>query len=261
MTNVRIKDREHLIDTMVRYIAEHGNRCSLNHLDVSDVQDMNNLFLNVPSFNGDISEWNVSNVRDMTSAFADSRFNGDISRWDVSKVTDMTMMFSHSAFTGDVSRWNVSNVVSMRGMFEHTTGDKQLEAWDISNVCSLRSMFLRAKGLIEVSSWNTSKVVDMGFIFMSSSFKGDLSQWNLRSLEHYNHAFSEFHPSVLGYLGVLKDMYPLPKSYPHQQRFNELCSMGDLLSLDAIQKARIVFNEIHHPSIHMDVSLDEFHMI
>ena len=32
---------------MVRYIAEHGNRCSLNHLDVSDVQDMNHLFFNL----------------------------------------------------------------------------------------------------------------------------------------------------------------------------------------------------------------------
>ena len=36
-------------------------------------------------FNGDISNWNVSNVKDMSSMFETSKFNGDISEWDVSK--------------------------------------------------------------------------------------------------------------------------------------------------------------------------------
>ena len=40
-------------------------------------------------FNGDISEWNVSNVTSMAGMFKDSKFNGDISEWDVSNVTDM----------------------------------------------------------------------------------------------------------------------------------------------------------------------------
>ena len=40
-------------------------------------------------FNGDISQWNVSNVTDMSSMFYKSAFNGDISNWDVSNVRDM----------------------------------------------------------------------------------------------------------------------------------------------------------------------------
>ena len=37
-------------------------------------------------FNGDISNWNVSNVKNMRSMFLYSKFNSDISNWDVSNV-------------------------------------------------------------------------------------------------------------------------------------------------------------------------------
>jgi len=53
---------------------------------------MSYLFLE-SDFNGDISEWDVSNVESMYSMFANSKFNGDISRWNVSKVKDMRYMF------------------------------------------------------------------------------------------------------------------------------------------------------------------------
>ena len=46
-----------------------------------------------------------------------SQFNGDISNWDVSSVTDMSDMFSESQFNGDISNWDVSNVTNMIGMF------------------------------------------------------------------------------------------------------------------------------------------------
>jgi surface protein len=40
-------------------------------------------------FNGDISEWNVSNVYDMKGIFSRSNFNGDISKWDTRNITFM----------------------------------------------------------------------------------------------------------------------------------------------------------------------------
>ncbi len=43
---------------------------------------------------GDISEWDVSAVTDMSNLFFELiDFNYDISRWDVSNVTDMSSMF------------------------------------------------------------------------------------------------------------------------------------------------------------------------
>jgi surface protein len=45
--------------------------------------------------------------------FSNSKFNGDISNWNVSNVVDMAWMFRRSVFTGDISKWDVSNVVNM----------------------------------------------------------------------------------------------------------------------------------------------------
>jgi hypothetical protein len=42
---------------------------------------------NTSKFNGDIKQWDVSNVTNMKCMFIDSKFNGDISKWDVNKVT------------------------------------------------------------------------------------------------------------------------------------------------------------------------------
>ena len=45
-----------------------------------DVENMKFMFAN-SKFNGDISKWDVSNVKDMFGTFEGSKFNGDISRW------------------------------------------------------------------------------------------------------------------------------------------------------------------------------------
>jgi surface protein len=51
---------------------------------------MESMFKDNHAFNGDISNWNVSNVTNMYAMFAFSSFNQDISKWDVSNVTVMS---------------------------------------------------------------------------------------------------------------------------------------------------------------------------
>ena len=76
------KTTEELRKIIKAEISKNGNDCSLNHINVSKIIDMSELFYK-SKFNGDISKWDVSNVKYMDGMFAESKFNGDISNWDV----------------------------------------------------------------------------------------------------------------------------------------------------------------------------------
>ena len=86
---------------IIIYYSEYYPNESLNWLDVSRIADMSYMFRPDDDdfkYNGDISNWDVSNVISMSFMFTESDFNNDISRWDVSNVTEMTEMFENSIF-------------------------------------------------------------------------------------------------------------------------------------------------------------------
>jgi surface protein len=97
---------------------ELEDRHHISNWDVSNVTDMSNMFT-VESFNGDLSKWDVSYVTNMSGMFTEAKsFNGDLSKWDVSNVTDMSIMFFYArSFNGDLSEWDVNNVTDMSNMF------------------------------------------------------------------------------------------------------------------------------------------------
>ena len=85
--------KEELRDIIYQRVKDEGNEVDLNDIDVSKITDMSNLF-DRTNFSGDISNWDVSNVKNMSYMFYRcDQFNGDISLWDVSNVTDMHYMF------------------------------------------------------------------------------------------------------------------------------------------------------------------------
>ena len=111
------RNKLHLAMIIQAVIERKGPECDLNHIDVSRVTDMSEMF-SESQFNGDISQWDVSNVTDMSRMFYRSAFDGDISQWNVSNVTNMAEMFKGSQFNGDTSQWNMSNVTNKEGMFD-----------------------------------------------------------------------------------------------------------------------------------------------
>ena len=94
--NYHPKTRKELMDLIENRIYEYGNDVDLNDIDVSKITDMSYIFGNhFHDFEGDISEWDVSNTESMRGMFDGcKKFNCDISGWDVSNVKDMSYLFS-----------------------------------------------------------------------------------------------------------------------------------------------------------------------
>ena len=158
MNNFQLWDFLDDLSRMKKY-----NNISLNWIDTSDITDMEGIFSTTgnPNFNGDISKWDVSNVKIMNEMFSYNRkFNGDISKWDVSSVVNMDNMFCNSVFNGDISNWDVSNVDNMVSMFSDSKNfNCDISKWDVSNVQDMRYMFDGAKKFNkDLSKWkiNTS---------------------------------------------------------------------------------------------------------
>jgi len=108
--------------------------------------------VNLTNFEGDLSQWNVQGVTDMSQTFKDMvNFNSDLSRWDVSNVLNMREMFSNAkSFNSDLSRWCVQKVVDMYGIFDGAT------ALDICN----RGSICKSWGLAHLTDCKNNSYPD-----------------------------------------------------------------------------------------------------
>ena len=107
------EELRHMIEDEIRN-NNYNYEISLNHIDTSKITDMSYLF----EYDG------ISGPR--------NHFNGDISRWYVSNVKNMRRMFRNSDFNGknsDLSNWNVSNVIHMFAVFDDCPLQNNLPKW------------------------------------------------------------------------------------------------------------------------------------
>ena len=120
---------------------------------------------------GNISNWNTSNVTNMTAMFyGASNFNESIdtsgNKWNTSNVTDMNSMFyGVTKFNNSISNWDTSKVTNMNNMFYGASNfnqplDPSGNIWNTYNVTNMTTMFQNAINFSQVSvgNWNFSSI-------------------------------------------------------------------------------------------------------
>ena len=202
------KDLEHLRALIYERIKDQGFKANLNDIDTSNITDMSQLFastygsdggynrrwllgdstdaIDFSRFDGDISQWDVSNVKKMRAMFKGSKFNGDISKWDVSKVQDMAQMFRLSKFNGDISKWDVSKVQDMAQMFRLSKFNGDISKWDVLGVRNMTRMFYKSKFNGDLSKWRVPRGRYMKNVFDDSPLEGKEPDWYKMYMESTN---------------------------------------------------------------------------
>ena len=107
MTPVKAQDKKHLKLLIQEHMDAYGNECDLNHINVSGVNNISDLFFG-SSFNGDISQWDVSNVEQISHIFQDSGFEGCLREWNLHPQVEVVRPFSkfHDSVLGYVGVFN-----------------------------------------------------------------------------------------------------------------------------------------------------------
>ena len=73
-------NRDELEELVNKLVKERGNEADLNDIDTSDITNMHTLFA-FSDFNGDISKWDVSNVKNMFKMFNGTPLQNNTPSW------------------------------------------------------------------------------------------------------------------------------------------------------------------------------------
>lgn len=168
------------------------------------VTNLSYALVGASNWNQDISNWDVSQVTDMSGLFFWTKFSGDLSGWNTqSLVTTAFMFYDDTEFNVDISPWNVSNLQDAHGMFQSATSFNQpIGAWTTTSLTNTSSMFMGANSFNQdLSNWDTHLVTDMSnmfpAVFNNGGAAGDTShplrtvgnKWNTSSVQNFNGLF------------------------------------------------------------------------
>ena len=177
--------RKELRDLIIKILDAEGPDTNLNNIDTSLITDMNHLFSRISNKVGniDVSDWDVSNVENMSFMFADcKKFNCNLQNWNTENVKNMSAMFYGCPnFNQTLENWDVSNVEDFEEMFEGCSKyDDNLSKWNVSKSQNLKRMFYNCekftgKGL---ENWKPNTTYNFKDMFKNTKIKPqDLPKW------------------------------------------------------------------------------------
>lgn len=184
-----------------------------DYCNTSNVEDMSYMFYHVLKSDFDLSNVDVSKVKNMAYMFAQNlgATSYNFTGWDTSNVEDMSFMFAENMndlankMTG-LESLNTSNVKNMSGMFygmQYMSGVPGIANWDVSNVEDMSYMFAGDTNRfqnIPVENWNTASLKNAQAMFCcvgksndTDSTKRipllDLSGWDLSKVTNVTSMF------------------------------------------------------------------------
>lgn len=196
----------HMYEKSKNAVHKNGD---MNNWDVSNIKDMSNLFKDIPNFNEYIGNWNVSNVKNMSHMFYGCRlFNQDIGKWNVENVTNMEYMFyGCERFNQSINGWIVYNVNNMSHMFNRCKSfNKKLNWWNVRRLTNADSMFKGCHMFNQyLGNWYLTSIRNVNSMFEDcKSFNKELP-WKTFTdkLVHTN----MFYKTNVTYNNIVKDMF------------------------------------------------------
>ena len=244
ITAFQPQSKQELVTAVNLWVSDNASALStygeINEWDVSLISDMSGLFYSLNLFNEDISSWNVSNVNDMSNMFNGAEsFNQDISDWNVLNSHNMEAMFLGAAiFNQDISSWNVSNVTNMKDMFMYSYNfNGNISNWNVSSVTDMSQMFHEALDFnIDLSQWDVSNVLNMSEMFAgASSFNQNISTWDVSSVTNMSSMFSNavLFNQVLESWDV-SNVVTMENMFSNASSFNQSLSSWDISNTEEI---------------------------
>ena len=167
------------IDQLFKNCKNLTDISGLKYWDVSNVKTMEQAFngCNELSDISALSTWNVSKVTSFRVMFGVTNLTSEslnaLKDWDVRNVRDMSSLFYNCKRLTNVdalSKWNVGNVTQMPGMFDSCSNLKNADGmkdWNMSKVTSMHGMFQYCYRLehLDASKWNVNNVTRFNQMF------------------------------------------------------------------------------------------------
>ena len=167
-----------------------GFNYDISNWDVSNVKNFQETFLRATTFNQPLNSWDTSNATNMNSMFFNClAFDQSLNSWDTSKVTSMTNMFMNCLiFNQPLNNWNVRKVVSFQNMFKSARKFNQdIGDWRMDEVFRIKDMFADALefnngGTDNIKNWTVGTCVVMQGTFNgANNFNQPIENWDVGS--------------------------------------------------------------------------------
>lgn len=148
--------------------------------DVSEVTDLSGLFEGFSLFNQPLN-WDTRKVKRMIATFHGCRkFNQEL-KWETGNVTNLSHTFSMCSAFNKPLNWDTSQVVTMVGMFQGGSAFNQpLGHFDTRNVEYMNTMFEESSEFNQPLVWDTRKVKEMERMFWRCTKFNQRLRWDTR---------------------------------------------------------------------------------